>query len=262
MTDPAYCDTHAHLSYVAERSGAEALERIAARYSGNGAFILDPGVDHDDFEARKSLLGKYDFVLLAAGIWPDAESPSRLPDRLEALETSIRDPACLAVGECGLDYHWMHGSEAEQLELFMSQIELAILYDKPLIVHSREAHADTLRTIGEFSGKIPVIMHCFGYDREAAAEYLSLGCYLSFAGNVTFRNAGGLREALKLVPDDRLLLETDAPYMNPEPFRGKPSTPLDIERTYQVAASVRDCDGASLSRLILRNMERILSIKK
>jgi len=235
----AYPDSHAHLCYVAERSGAGFLPALNERYAGSGALIVDPGVDAGDYSARKALLGGYPFVRLAAGIWPD---PSALPDldaAMAALEVDLRDDACAAVGECGLDYHWMKSTTALQERLFRGQAELALRSGKPLIVHSREAFPDTLRICADYAENIPVIIHCFGYDEDAALAFLSRGCYLSFAGNISYKKADGLRAALARTPQERLLLETDAPYMNPMPRRGKDSSPFDIERSYALAATIK-----------------------
>jgi TatD DNase family protein len=227
------------LSYVAERLGPAFLPALAERYADSESLILDPGVDAGDFCARKELLRCYPFVRLAAGIWPD---PAALPDldrALDALEADARDEACVAIGECGLDYHWMKSPPELQERLFRGQAELALRLGKPLIVHSREAYSDTLRVCADYAGKIPVIIHCFGYDEAAAREFLSLGCYLSFAGNISYKKADDIRAALALAPLNRLLLETDAPYMNPMPRRGKDSSPFDIERSYALASAIK-----------------------
>ncbi len=246
-------DAHAHLSYVSERLGQRAIDDLAAAYGGSGAIVLDPGVDYDDYPSRKAALGSLGFVRLAAGIWPDAESIVDLAARVASLEESVRDPGCVAVGECGLDYHWMHGDEGAQAALFSAQIELAVRYGKPLIVHSRDAHRDTLAIVGPVASRIPVIIHCFGYDEEAAREYAAAGCYVSFAGNLSYKKSGALRAACAAVPGERLLLETDSPYMCPEPRRGKDATPLDIGRTYTLAAALRGSSIDDLAELVARN---------
>jgi len=251
------CDTHAHLSYVVERKGAAFLEDIAAAYSGRDAFILDPGVDYDDFAARKAAFGGLPFVRLAAGIWPDTASMTDVPARIAVLEGFVADEACVAVGECGLDYHWMNGTREEQETLFRAQAELALKHAKPLIVHSRNAHEDTLAIVSEFAGKIPVIIHCFGYDEAAALAYAARGCMVSFAGNLSYKRSDDLRAACCAVPDESLLLETDAPYMCPEPLRGRDSSPLDIVRTYVLAAELRGTSIDELADLVTHNARAV-----
>jgi len=147
----------------------------------------------------------------------------------------------------------MHGSEAAQAALFSAQIELAVRYGKPLIVHSRDAHRDTLAIVKPAASRIPVVIHCFGYDEAAALEYVAAGCYVSFAGNLSYKKSGALRAACAAVPAGRLLLETDSPYMCPEPRRGKDATPLDIGRTYALAAELRGVGLDALADTIARN---------
>jgi TatD DNase family protein len=253
----AYPDSHAHLSYVAERLGPSFLPALALRYAAGKALILDPGVDAGDYGARKALLGGYAFVRLAAGIWPDPSALQDVDAALAALEEDARDRSCAAIGECGLDYHWMKSPAPDQERLFRGQAELALRLGKPLIVHSREAFSDTLRVCAGYAEKIPVIIHCFGYDADAAQAFLSRGCYLSFAGNISYKKADELRAALALAPLNRILLETDAPYMNPLPRRGRDSSPFDIERSYAIAAGLKkigqdelaDVVGATMSEL-------------
>lgn len=253
-------DTHAHLSYVAERLGDEALRGIDEAYSTSGAMILDPGVDFDDFPRRQAMFGKLSYVWLAAGIWPDADSMKAVETRVSFLEKQVSSPDCVAVGECGLDYHWMNGSEQEQASLFGAQLELALHYNKPLLVHTREAHDATLAMVREAACKIPVVIHCFGYGVDEAKAYLNAGCYLSFAGNITYKNADGLRQACLATPVSRLLLETDAPYMCPEPRRGRQSSPLDIGHTYSFVAGLRETDTTTLAESVALNTRQVFGL--
>lgn len=250
-------DTHAHLSYVAERLGAEVLRGIDEAYRASGAMILDPGVDYDDFPRRQASFGELPYVWLAAGIWPDADSMKAVETRVSFLEEQVRSPGCVAVGECGLDYHWMNGTEQEQASLFAAQVELALKYRKPLLVHTRKAHEATLELVREAAGNIPVIIHCFGYDVHEARAYLKAGCYLSFAGNITYRNADGLCRACQETPAPQLLLETDSPYMCPEPRRGRPSSPLDIGHTYSFVARLRGTDPVALAQSVSLNARQL-----
>ncbi|MCX7024063.1 MAG: TatD family hydrolase [Spirochaetes bacterium] len=254
----ALTDTHAHLSLVRERLGAEILVRMFAAYEaaadgGDAPFIVDPGVDPGDFPARKRDFGGLRFVKLAAGIWPAREPLGNPLPVLRELAADVADPACVAVGECGLDYRWMNGDVGAQRILFEGQLSLASRERKPVIVHSREAREDTLAILRSADPGIPVIIHCFGYDLAAARDFLELGCFISFAGNATYASARGVREAAAFVPADHLLLETDAPYMGPAPARGMPCTPLDVSRTYAEIARLRGMDPDELARSVLAN---------
>jgi TatD DNase family protein len=259
MLAPVLTDSHAHLGYVRDRLGQAHVDSLLEGWSRSttNALILDPGVEFDDFPQRRAAFGTWPCVRLAAGIWPDSASMHQVTERVTVLEQYVRGVDCVAVGECGLDYHWMSGSPAQQAALFGAQLELAIACGKPLIVHSRDAFADTLSIVASVAGRIPVLIHCFGYGPAEAEAFIKAGCWLSFAGNVTYRKADALRQACRLVPDDRLLLETDAPYMNPEPRRGRDASPLDIGRTYALVADLRRLDGpagvATLAALVTRN---------
>ncbi|HUW39570.1 MAG TPA: TatD family hydrolase [Rectinemataceae bacterium] len=258
-----YTDTHAHLSLVAEELGFAAVSALLldyeAAWSAGGAahaLILDPGVEADDLPKRRSLLGDRPFLRYAAGIWPSEEALAEPASQLKRLAAALDAGAAAgvaAIGECGLDYHHMNGPAAAQRELFEAQIELAERRGLPLIVHSRDAAADTLAILGARKPRIPVVLHCYGYGPGELEDFLALGCYISFAGNLSYKSARPLREACALVPGGRLLLETDAPYMNPEPRRGRPSTSADVERTYAVAAALRSTSVEELAATVSAN---------
>jgi len=222
--------------------------------------LLDPGVEADDLPRRLALVraassvaSEFLFLRFAAGIWPSREALADPSSHLRILSDVVKKALPAAIGEAGLDYHHMNGSRESQRELFEGQLALASSLSLPIIVHSREAAADTLALVAGYARSIPVIIHCFGYGPGEAEAFLELGCRISFAGNLTYRSAPALREACALVPDDRLLLETDSPYMNPEPGRGRASSPLDIGRTYARAAAIRGDSPENLAALIARN---------
>jgi TatD DNase family protein len=256
-----------------------ASARIDGRASGEGsvpnghpALLLDPGTDVDDL-LRRALLaarllgispdGEGHIALppwfhLGAGVWPgrpalDDPEAAVVALRASIAEAELRGFRISAIGECGFDFHHMEADEKTQLRLFSAQIELARELRLPLIVHSRDAARATLEALGRSPRDIPVIIHCFGYGPEDARAFLDSGCHLSFAGNLTYKKSEALREALALVPEDRLLLETDAPYMNPEPRRGKASTPLDVGRSYEKAAVLRGTAAMELAARVSAN---------
>jgi TatD DNase family protein len=273
-------DSHAHLSLVAEELGRDALDELLASYALTWdeaadspvadppaqslsptaqplakPLLVDIGVEPGDFEARFALLGERPYLRYALGIWPGHPWVDEVAAALAGLERSLEaaGPRASAIGECGLDYHYEEESAAAQRELFEGQIEIAARRGLPMVVHSREAAADTL-SILKSAAKLPrTVIHCFGYGAAEAEAFLALGCAISFAGNVTFKMSEGLNAALRLVPEERLLLETDSPYMNPMPRRGKPSSSADIERTYAYAAAARMVDGGQLAQAVSRN---------
>jgi TatD DNase family protein len=275
--DPSmiFTDSHAHLSSVAEEMGAEAFSALLADYAEAAAaavkegrappLLLDVGTEPLDLRARAALLDLGDraisgasFLRLSAGIWPSAENLASPRSGLSALEAAIVEAgrsgrSIAAIGEGGLDYHHMEGGAAAQGELFAGQLSLASRLGLPMIVHSRDAAEATLSLIKEAKASSPVIIHCFGYGSGEARAFLDLGCHLSFAGNLTYKGSEGLRAACAIVPEGKLLLETDSPYMNPLPRRGKPASPRDIERTYAFAAELRGVEVADLAETVSRN---------
>ena len=265
-----FTDTHAHLSLISEELGAEALGSLLGAYAEAHAeavsegrlcpILLDPGVEPKDLPERLDLVGGNppSFLRLAGGVWPSAENLASPASSLDCLSASIAEMSrrgirVAAIGEGGLDYHHMDGSKALQAELFEGQIALASSLGLPLIVHSRDASADTLSLIANAGISTPVIIHCFSYGSVELAGFLDLGCWISFAGNLTYKKSGALREACAMVPEDRFLLETDAPYMNPMPRRGTSATPLDVERTYAAAAELRGVGIVELAETVTSN---------
>jgi TatD DNase family protein len=290
-----FTDSHAHLSSVAEGLGAGPFAALLAAYAAAGEeaaragltppLLLDPGTEPEDLPARMALLeplrepSRAAFLRLAAGVWPSAENLASPSASLAALEAAIAEAEraglrVAAIGEGGLDYHHAEGSKEAQAELFAGQLDLASRLSLPMIVHSRDAADDSLALVGRaLSGDRakagegapsgpPVLIHCFGYGPAEARAFLDLGCWISFAGNLTYKKSEPLREACAVVPADRLLLETDAPYMNPMPLRGKPSGPADIGRTYALAAELRGVSVEALAETVSRNARALFSERR
>ncbi|HEY9053952.1 MAG TPA: TatD family hydrolase [Rectinemataceae bacterium] len=276
---PRFTDSHAHLSMVAERAGRAELEKALSAYSDawgergvsgssradgletvaceSPPFILDIGTEPGDLGPRLDLWGRWPFVRFSAGLWPGPAALGNPKIALAALAADLELGRCSALGECGLDYYHMAAGKKEQIALFRAQVEMAAEWGLGLVVHSRNAFEDSLAVVSEAAHSVPVVIHCFGYGPREAEGFLEAGCYLSFAGNLCFPSSESLRRALALTPPDRVLIETDSPYMNPPPFRGKPSTPLDMERTLILAAHVRGEDPEALGRLSSANAQRL-----
>jgi len=262
-------DSHAHLSLVEARLGGGAIAALLSAYSsaweassgnaGAAPFIVDVGIRPGDLASRVERFGAYPFVRFSAGLWPGRESLEKPDEALKALKKDIGSARCRALGECGLDYHHMEAPRSEQIELFEAQVALAVDKGLPLIVHSREAFEDTLAVISSAAPLVPVVIHCFGYGEAQAASFLEKGCMLSFAGNITYKKSDELQWALKATPADRLLMETDSPYMNPMPYRGKPGTSLDIGRTIEHAARIKGVTVEDLAFAAQANAFRIFS---
>ena len=279
-------DTHCHLSYLGERGLdlSEVLENAAAE---NFRLVIDAGTKSGDLPERRALVSaalahiadkeKKDkaasLVKYTAGIWPDPGAIANRTEECRTLERVIKEslessePVC-ALGECGLDHHWNpagadNRSEDDfspeilkgETELFEMQIELARRFSLPVMVHSRDAFEGTLDAIkncGYDNGEI----HCFSYGIDEARAFLDRGWYIALGGAVTYTKKSKLEEMKKLVtyiPSDRLLLETDAPYLAPVPERGKTNTPLLIKHTYEYIAQMRGETVENLSQTVYKN---------
>ncbi len=195
-------------------------------------------------------------VRFAYGLYPDQAAGFNEDTRRRFAELIDAYPP-VGIGETGMDYHWDYGAPEVQEKLFRWQIEFASERGLPLIVHSRDAFADTYRVLHGMRPSTPVILHCFGYGRPEAEKFLELGYTLSFAGNLTYRNASALHEAAKIVPLDRILFETDSPYLTPLPHRGKPNSPAYVEHVYRYFAELRGIDLGELESRVEQNFEAL-----
>lgn len=180
------------------------------------------------------------------------------------LKEQIKSEYVVGVGETGLDYFHSDKNRNQQIELFTLNLELACLYGKPVIVHSRNAINDTLDLLKKYSSKINGflgVLHCFTLDLESAKKLMDLGMMISFSGIVTFKNASDLRRIVSYVPDEYLLIETDAPYLSPEPMRGKQNEPAFITHTARQIAELRGCSLEDIAKITSYNAKRLFSIK-
>jgi TatD DNase family protein len=255
-------DTHAHLSQLSSR-GIPAEERLTNLFAQGFGGIIDIGTEAEDLRGRVEAFAGFKKVRFSAGIWPSAEAIARrteLTALLEGQMGSVPRPLIAAVGECGLDRHANKAESGGDLrgerELLELQMALAQKWGLPIIIHSREAPGETAEILSACP-ELRGVIHCFSYGTAEARTFLDLGYYLSFAGNLTYKNAGDLREALAFVPDDRLLLETDAPYLAPVPYRGKPSDPGMVAETYKLAAELRGTEPDILAERILLNVQAL-----
>ena len=207
-----YIDTHAHLNYEDKYGDLDAL--LAEIAAAGVDTVINVGWNCDSSALAAKQAEKYPQLYFAAGFHPSNLHDFREGDH-ERIAALLASPKGVAVGEIGLDYHYDGTDEAAQKRAFAAQLELAYALKLPFCVHSRDAAADTLRILKDNRGKLAYggVMHCFSGSPETAKEYLKLGLYISFAGPVTFRNARRLDEVAKEVPADRILAETDSPYL-------------------------------------------------
>jgi TatD DNase family protein len=250
-------DSHCHLDFPELASDLPAL---LANMEANGVGrALCVGVTLENFPRILSLAESHRQLLASVGVHPDhrdGEEPSR--ERLVALAAH---PRVVAIGETGLDYYRLKGDLEWQRERFRTHIRAAREARKPLIIHTREAAADTIRLMRqEAAGEAGGVMHCFTETWEVARDALDLGFYISFSGIVTFRNATALKEVARRVPLDRLLVETDAPYLAPVPHRGKLNQPAYVRHVAEEVARLKNLDFESVASATTANFAKLFDI--
>lgn len=252
-------DTHTHLDDARYESDREAV--IArARETGIDSMITI-GCDLSTSQAAVALANRYPFVYATVGVHP--HEVKHIEDGwYNEFRRLAENKKVVAFGEVGLDYHYNYSSPKEQRDRFREQIQLARELGLPLVIHTREAQEDTIQILkDERSTEIGGVFHCFSGDAWLAKDALDLGFYLSFSGILTFQNAGMLRDIAKTVPLDRILIETDCPYLTPVPHRGKRNEPAFVRHVAQIlaaVASVSDLD--EIYRLTTENARRLFRI--
>ena len=246
----SFIDTHAHLDHCE----ADPNELVAAAGAAGVTTIIQSGTDADSSRLAVELAERFPEVWATVGFHPhDAKG---LDDRgASAIEALVGHPRVVAVGEAGLDYHYDYSPRARQLEVFEWHVGLAAREGLPLVVHTREADDHTLDLLLRSGADLSVILHCFSMPGRLA-ELVSRGYYVSFAGNVTFSKATALQEAARTAPADRILLETDSPYLTPTPRRGRPNTPAMVVHTYEFVAGLRGLEPWQLAAQVRENAAR------
>lgn len=274
---------------VQERTCSDCADIISKMVRQNCFFAMDIGTSSDDLPARKAAVARAlsgvapelrpaaeRMIHYTAGIWPETGAIRDRMRQVAVLEQQIAQSGGItAVGECGLDHHWNPSGEdgrcrddfdAEmynaEKELFEMQLELARKLHLPVVVHSRDAFADTLEVIKK-TGYDNGIIHCYSYGLDEAKQFLDRGWYISFSGSVTYTKRSrmdDMRALLQYVPDDRILCETDAPYLAPVPVRGQPNTPLFVEHMYKFIAAVRGVSAEQLCETVDANCRTLFTL--
>ncbi len=254
---PEFIDTHCHLEMrTFDNDRDEVIKRAA---DANVTFIINAGSDRRGNLSGLELSAAYPQIYSAVGIHPhDAKTLDEA--FYNELKEWIKKPKVVAVGEIGLDYYYFHSPKGVQIEAFRRQIILAREARLPIIVHSREAKNDTLRILRDEIADTTGVLHCFSGDLNMAKKAMELGFYISLAGPITFKKAADLREVAKFIPDEFLLIETDAPYLSPTPMRGKRNEPSFIKHTAEVIADLRGVTLDDLARITTLNAQKLFSI--
>jgi TatD DNase family protein len=202
---------------------------------------------------------RFDGVWAAVGVHPN-DAMEATPRVLEVIERLAKEPECVAVGETGLDYYRDHTTPAQQEASFRAHIDIARRQDRTLVIHCREAWQDCLALLEEHGAPDRVVMHCYSGDLEVTARCVEAGYYLSYAGNVTFRNAGALREVAAATPLELMLTETDSPFLTPHPHRGEPNDPSYVPITLRTLAEVHDRTQEELVLAVSANTVRAFAL--
>ena len=252
-------ESHSHYDDSAfDSDRLEILEHLLCDDSSPVEYIMHASTDEKSARFGLQMADKYDNFYTSAGFHP--ECMERLPENYaEILERMLSEyPQIRAVGEIGLDYHYDGYDRQAQIELLSKQLEIANKHGLPVILHCRDAMQDFLELLHKYRPK--GVVHCFSGSAETAKEIVKLDMYIGFTGVLTFKNAKKAKKALLEVPDDRLLLETDCPYMAPEPYRGKRCTSDMIEKIAEVAAELRGTDAQTIVDMTNKNARRLFNI--
>jgi len=251
-------DSHSHLD---DQSFNEDREKVIERALLNDvSYIVNPAVDLESSYRILDLAQRYSIIYGAMGIHPHEVGKHEL-SAIETLKDLAQKPKIVAIGEIGLDYHYEFSDRETQKNWFRHQLAVAKQLKLPVIIHDREANDDVLRILKEENAfETGVLMHCYSGSKELARQYIELGAYISLAGPVTFKNARVPVEVASYVPLERLLIETDAPYLTPVPFRGKRNEPMYVRHTCEKISQIKEITFKSLAEATLQNAKTFFKI--
>ena len=249
-------DTHSHINMIENISIDEVLKNA---FENNVKKIVVPSSSPLDIDIVYEISQKYENVYCYLGIHP--EDAKNWDDQIiDKIKEYAKSNKVVGIGEIGLDYYWDKSNIELQKEIFIKQIQLANELNLPINIHDREAHKDTFDILKEYNKSSKVIMHCFSGSPEFANECIKEGWYIALGGVVTFKNAKKMKEVAIQIPLDKLLLETDAPYLTPVPYRGKENQPAYIKYTAEEIAKLRQIQIDELTKITTQNVKNILSI--
>ena len=247
-------DTHAH--YDDEAFDAD-RDAVLTAFDG---LVIDPGCTLESSRAAVELAARHPHVYAAVGIHPE-NCGDYVPEHLDALRRLARQPKVVAIGEIGLDYYWAENPPRQfQQQVFRAQLALALELALPVIIHDREAHGDSLAIVKEFSG-LRGVFHCYSGSAEMARKLLDRGWYLGFDGPVTYKNARKALEVAEMAPADRILIETDSPYLSPVPMRGKRNDSRNVVYIAEKLAQIKGMTTEEMAELTMANGKRLFGIR-
>lgn len=249
-------DTHSHINMIE----GTPIEKVVQNAIENGVEkIIVPSAYPKDIDEVMTLIDRFDNVYGMLGVHP-TEVKDWTDDLIDKIKEFSKHPKIVAIGEIGLDYYWDKSFNDLQKEIFIKQIKLANELNLPISIHDREAHKDTFDILKEYNESSKIVMHCFSGSVEFANECLKEGMYLALGGVVTFKNAIKMKEVAKNIPLDRLLLETDAPYLTPVPFRGTENQPAYTKYVAEGIAKLRETTVDEIDKATTQNAFEVFGI--
>lgn len=254
-------DSHCHLDALDYEKLHENIADVVAKAKARDVkHLLAIGVTLSRFEKAYPELAKFDNISMACGVHPlDFEEEPYDAERLLRL---AQDKKVIAIGEIGLDYYYSAENKKEQQAVFASQINIANEVDKPVIIHTRSAPEDTIALLRDnHAQKCGGVIHCFTETLDFAKKALDLGFYISCSGIITFKNAEAIRDVIRYVPKDRLLVETDSPYLAPVPYRGKENQPAYTREVCEYVATLKGVSAEEFAQITTQNFERLFKIR-
>lgn len=255
-------DSHAHLDD--EKFDEDREKLIQQIKEAKVSKLISAGYSLESSKKASNLAKKYDFIYATCGI-----SPNDIPQTEEELwimlneieEITKESKKIVAIGEIGLDYYWNKDNSELQKLAFIKQIELANKLKLPIVIHTREAVMDTIQILKQNEVTLKGVFHCCPLNRELVKEALKLGFYISFAGPITFKNSKNADEIIRMVPDEKMLIETDSPYLSPEPLRGRRNDSRNVKYMAQKIADVKNMELEQVAKITYENAERIFKLK-
>jgi TatD DNase family protein len=248
-------DSHCHLNFLDLTDFDQDMSNVLTRAKDNGVqHFLCVCVELSDYPKLEKLAADYPNISISVGVHPNSEMD--YPVTAQMLCDLAANPACIAMGETGLDYYRTHTEEAqeEQRARFREHIKASLITSKPLIIHTRQAAEDTIKLMAEENAQqIGGVMHCFAESLEIAHQAIDLNFYISLSGILTFKNATALQDVARQIPLDRILIETDSPYLAPVPFRGKQNHPALVKHVAEALAELRGISYDEIAEITTRN---------
>lgn len=252
-------ESHAHYDDEAFDSDRD---RLLSSMKENGVeTIVNVSASKKSLDRVNELMKNYSFIYGAFGLHPD-EVGDMTDELLEKIRLFSRQEKAVAIGEIGLDYYWDKEGHDLQKQWFIRQLELAREKNMPVIIHSREAAADTMEIMKQYAGGMKAVIHCYSYSPEMAREYVKMGYYIGVGGVVTFKNARRLKETVKEIPLESIVLETDCPYLAPEPFRGKRNSSLNLPYVAKEIAVIKEISCEKVVQQTEINARRLYNLGK